>query len=82
MKGNPKTETHRVTGGVQNPEVDKVLLVKVREDLVAPVHRLFLVIGRGFVRILLLFVFLVVFVLIIFLLLLLVVVFAEFWKIN
>ena len=63
-----KTETHRVTGGVQNPEVDKVLLVKVREDLVAPVHRLFLVIGCGFVR-LLLFVFLLVFVLIIFLLL-------------
>ena len=56
-----------------------MLLVKVGEDLVAPVHRLFLVIGRGFVRILL-FVFLVVFVPIIFLLLL--VVFAEFWKIN
>ena len=76
MKGNPKTETHRVTGGVQNPEVDKVLLVKVREDLVAPVHRLLLVIGCGFVR-LLVFVFLVVFVIIIFLILLFVV-FAEF----
>ena len=56
--------TYRITGRVQNSEVDKVFLVKVREDLVAPVHQLFFVVGLGVSLLLLLLFFLIVFVIV------------------